>query len=164
MKSLILKSAHILMALGALAVYAAPANAANVLMVREKVMLGGSVEEIWSKIGGYCQIADWHPAVKSCAVDGDVRTLTLQDGGTIIEPKTESEGTSYAYEIKESPMPIADYKARFSLKPKKDGKAMLIWSASFGHAKGKTDDDAKKAVEGVFKAGIKSLKEKFPVK
>lgn len=163
MKSLILRSVPALFAILTIVAYAVPVQAANVLMVREKVMLGGSADELWAKIGGYCQIAEWHPAVKSCTEDKDVRTLTLEDGGKIIEPKTESDGTSYAYEIKESPLPVSDYKARFSLKPKGDGKALLIWSASFGHKKGKTDDDAKAAIMGVFKAGIDSLKAKYPV-
>ncbi len=40
---------------------------------------------LWDRFGGWCAIADWHPAVKSCeeSKEGDdtYRKLTLQDGG-----------------------------------------------------------------------------------
>ena len=44
---------------------------------------------LWAQFGGWCAIAEWHPAIKSCEEskegDAEYRTLTLQDGGKIKE-------------------------------------------------------------------------------
>lgn len=165
MKSLIVKSAHVLIALGVVAAYVVPANAANVLMVREKLMLKGTPEEIWSKIGGFCAIADWNPAVKACAEgkDGDkvTRTLTLAAGGTVKEAKTEGAETNYEYTVVEGALPVKHFNGSFKLRKREEGISMLIWSVSFA-PKGKTDAEAKAAVEAIIKPGLESLKAKFP--
>ena len=44
-------------------------------------------EAAWKKIGDFCGIATWHPAVEKCVLsdDGKKRTLSLKGGGTIVE-------------------------------------------------------------------------------
>ena len=70
---------------------------------------------LWAQFGGWCAIAEWHPAVKTCeeSKEGDVeyRTLTLQDGGKIKEKLLDKSGASYRYEIIESPLPVKNYEA-----------------------------------------------------
>ena len=70
----------------------------------------GAPDAVWQKIGDFCAIKDWHPAVKGCVVsdEGGVtfRTLTLADGGSIKEKLLEKTATSYSYEIIESPLPV----------------------------------------------------------
>lgn len=143
--------------LGAMVV---PASAANVLMVREKVVFNQPANEVWARIGGFCAIADWHPAVATCAEESDTRILTLVDGEVIEEAKTATGDMSYKYTISTGPLPVDHYKASFKIKDKKDGTSMLIWSASFA-PKGATDDEAKAVIQGVFDAGIKGMQELF---
>lgn len=165
MKSSIIRSAHVLIATIALFAYTVPATAASVLMVREKLIMKGTPEEIWKKIGGFCAIAEWNPAVKSCkeGKDGDkvTRTLTLQDGGTVKEAKTDGAATNYSYTVLEGALPVEHVDAAFKLKKRKEGVSMLIWSASFA-AHGKSDDEAKAAVEAIIKPGLESLQAMFP--
>jgi hypothetical protein len=42
---------------------------------------------LWKKIGGFCGIGDWPPAVEKCVLsaDGKQRTLSLKGGGTLVE-------------------------------------------------------------------------------
>ncbi|MFK7995854.1 MAG: SRPBCC family protein [Granulosicoccus sp.] len=139
---------------------AVPASAANVLMVREKVAFNKTADEVWKRIGDFCAIADWHPAVANCVVEGETRILTLVDGGAIEEARTDASAMSYKYTISSGPLPVDHYKASFKIKDKKDGTSMLIWSASFS-PKGASEDEAKAVVQGIFDAGIKGMQELF---
>jgi len=46
-----------------------------------------SADALWAKIGDFCGIAKWHPALEKCelSADGKTRTLSLKGGGTIVE-------------------------------------------------------------------------------
>ena len=42
-----------------------------------------SPDALWKKIGDFCGIAAWHPAIEKCVLspDGKQRTLTIKGGG-----------------------------------------------------------------------------------
>jgi hypothetical protein len=120
---------------------------------------------LWAKFGGWCSIKDWHPAIGDCveSKEGDTlfRTLTLKDGGgTIKEKQLEMKEVLYKYEIIESPLPVKNYQAQFALTPDDDDEDEInfAWSAVFDPADGKTADEARKVIDGIFKAGIDNMK------
>jgi hypothetical protein len=122
----------------------------------------GDAATVWAKIGGWCAIKEWHPAVASCEETKDakpVRTLTLKGGGTIKETRTEAGTTGYQYRIDESPLPVSEYSASFSVTDAKGkkGSSTITWTAQF-KAKGVKDDEAKKVITGVFTGGLDALK------
>lgn len=118
---------------------------------------------LWDKFGGWCAIVEWHPAVKSCeeAKDGDdvYRTLTLQDGGVIKEKLLDTSKVSYRYAIVESPLPVKNYQAQFSIVPDDDDldEVNIVWAATYDAADGKDDKEARKTIDGIFKEGIKNI-------
>ena len=120
---------------------------------------------LWGKFGGWCAIAEWHPAVKKCeeSKEGDTefRTLTLQDGGVIKEKLVERGNASYRYEIVESPLPVKNYSAKLWVEPddRDPGRTVIHWDATFD-ANSKSDDEAKKVISDIFLAGLKSIKQK----
>ncbi len=122
---------------------------------------------LWQRFGGWCAIAEWHPAVKKCeeTKEGDdvFRTLTLGDGGKIKEKLLDKTPTSYRYAIVESPLPVKNYEAQFSVVPDDDDEdeVNIVWAATYDAADGKEDKDARGAIDGVFKDGIASLKGKI---
>lgn len=142
------------------------AQAASVLQVSKKGSVAGSPEEVWKKIGGWCTIKDWHPAVAKCeeSKEGEdtFRLLTLGDGGTIYEKLSGTTDTSYSYAILKGVLPVKEYNAVFTVRKnfEKEGESFIVWSASF-QAKGKPDSEAKATMEGVFEAGIKAIQEKL---
>lgn len=119
--------------------------------------------DLWAKFGSWCAIKDWHPAIASCEEikDGDTtfRLLTLKDGGKIKEKLLETSALSYKYEIVESPLPVKNYTAQFSVTPDDDDldEVNIVWAATFD-ANGKPDLEARKVIDGIFKDGIESVK------
>lgn len=122
---------------------------------------------LWNQFGGWCAIAEWHPAITGCeeSKEGDdvFRTLTLKDGGKIREKLVDTSPTSYKYVILESPLPVKNYEAQFSVTPDDDDldEVNIVWAATYDAADGKEASEARKTIDGIFKDGIASIKEKL---
>ncbi len=91
--------------------------------------------------------------------DATFRTLTLKDGGVIKEKLLDAGSMSYRYAIIESPLPVKNYEAQFSVTPDDDDldEINVVWSATYD-ANGKPDKEARGVIDGIFKAGIESIK------
>jgi hypothetical protein len=139
------------------------AGTASAAEVVGKVELKGDATALWAKVGAWCALADFHPAIAKCEeakAGGKVtRTLTTKDGGVIKETMLDSGAMSYSYRIDESPLPVADYTASFAMTAGKGG-ATLVWSAKF-EPKGASEADAKKVIQGIFDSGLDAIKQKY---
>ncbi len=136
---------------------------ADFIEVSKSVTISKNIDEVWSKVGDFCAIQDWHPAIEKCEAYDDhgtmYRTLTLGDGATISEKHAGTETNSYSYFIKKSPLPVKAYKATFIAEA--DGENTTVtWSTRF-KAKDTTDEEAKAVIEGIFDAGLSSIAESF---
>ncbi len=138
-------------------------RAAEFIEVTKSLDINAGIDAVWNKVGDFCAIQDWHPAVAKCEAYDDhgtrYRTLTLADGGVISEKYAGTEGTSYTYFIKKSPLPVKTCKATFKAEGGTD-KTTITWTARF-KAKEVTEEEAKAAVAGIFDAGLTSISEKF---
>jgi len=118
-----------------------------------------SADALWAKIGDFCGISKWHPALEKCelSADGKTRTLTLKGGGTIVEAlvKTDAAGRSYTYSIVSGPLPVANYTSTISVAADGTG-SVVTWVGNYD-AKGANDADAKKTIDGVYDSGLKAL-------
>jgi len=125
----------------------------------DKVTTTQSAADVWKKIGDFCGIGNWHPAVEKCALssDGKERTLSLKGGGTIVEDlvKWSDEKRSYTYKIKSSPLPVSDYESTISVESHSKGSEIL-WSGHY-KAAGAPDAKAKEAIDGIYSSGLKAL-------
>ena len=147
----------------ALGLIIASAGSALAVEVSKDVDVKTAPADVWKKIGGWCSIRNWHPAIKTCEMseeDGATwRLLTTQDGATIKEKRTAEDEMSYSYSITESPLPVANYNATISVEANEDGGGSKItWIANFD-AKGASEEDAQKAIEGIFESGLNAVKE-----
>ena len=118
-----------------------------------------SADAVWTKIGDFCGIAKWHPAIEKCVLstDGKERTLSLKGGGTIVEKleKRDDAAHSYTYSIVSGPLPVTNYMSTISVAAAGAGST-ITWSGKYD-AKGASDADAKKAIDGVYQGGIDQL-------
>jgi hypothetical protein len=118
-----------------------------------------SADAVWTKIGDFCGISNWHPAIEKCVLsaDGKMRTLSLKGGGTVVEKleTRDDAGHSYSYSIVDGPLPVANYVSTLSVA--KDGAGSVVtWGGKYD-AKGASDADAKKTMDGVYQAGVDVL-------
>ena len=152
-------AALIALALGTGSAYAFP------LEVSKKIRLPAQPLKVWAVAGDFCAIKDWHPLVADCRQTEEggttFRTLTLKDGGTIKEKRLESGDTSYSYEIIESPLPVMNYKAKFSVEkdPRNPEHTTIFWQATFD-PKGVPVNDAYKKINDILEAGLEGIEQK----
>lgn len=163
----------LMLATGALAVGAGAASAASLVSAKkleinvDETKTEAERKALWEKVGGWCAIKEWHPAIAACeeSKEGDdtFRTLTLKDGGKIKEKLVDTGATSYRYAIIDSPLPVKNYEAQFSVTPDDDDldEINVSWSATYDPADGKEDKEARKVIDGIFKDGIESIKAKY---
>jgi hypothetical protein len=118
-----------------------------------------SPDALWKKIGDFCGIGDWHPAVEKCVLsaDGKQRTLSLKGGGTIVEAleSVDNGNRTYTYTILSGPLPVANYHSTISVSADPKGSS-LKWVGKYD-AKGAPDADAKKVIDGIYESGEKAL-------
>jgi hypothetical protein len=148
-------------AFAAVSLFAFAASAQQALESHASKTTSQPVDAVWQKVGDFCGIANWHPAIEKCELSADkkVRTLTLKGGGTIVEKLVRwNDGNhSYTYSIVSGPLPVANYESTLHVSPAKSGKGSVIsWRGKYT-AKGASDADAKKAIDGVYDAGLTGL-------
>ena len=146
----------------ALAAIAVAANAASgVVIAKSAEIKGKAAADLAAKFATVCGLKDWHPAVAACdeTTEGKdaFRTLTLKDGAQVKEKITSKSAEGYGYTIVESPFPVKDYRATFSIKDEA-GTAKISWVASF-QANGKREAEAKTIMDSVLGGGMTNLAE-----
>jgi hypothetical protein len=83
----------------------------------------------------------------------------LKGGGTIVEKlvRWSDANHSYTYRIVSGPLPVENYESTLRVRSAKSGGGSVIsWSGHYA-AKGASDADAKKAIDGVYSAGLTGL-------
>lgn len=125
--------------------------------------LNVSADQLWQMIGQFNALPDWHPTVEKSELSkaGETRTLSLAGGGQIVEKleSTDDDSKTYTYSIVDSPLPVKNYVSTIKVSGSGDN-ATVEWSSEF-EAAGMPENDAMKAIEGVYQAGFDNLKKMF---
>ncbi len=126
-----------------------------------------SARTVWDVIGGFNNLAKWHPAVAKSEETKEgaatTRRLTLHGGGVIVErlEGKDDKKRTYTYSILEGPLPVAGYKARLHVEENKDGKSCTVeWSSEFTPS-GAPEPEAVKVIRGIYEAGFDNLRKMF---
>lgn len=139
----------------------AVATAAQAVESKASKTTSQSVDAVWQKIGDFCGIGQWHPAIAKCELSSDKkdRTLTLKGGGTIVEHlvRWSDKTHSYTYKIVSSPLPVEDYESTLRVSAAKSGSGSVISWRGHYKAKGASDAEAKKTIDGIYDAGLGAL-------
>jgi hypothetical protein len=103
--------------------------------IQRWVSLPHPPEKVWAEIGGFGDMAAWHPGIESAEVfdiEGEIhRHLTLGDGGLILERLVETGP--------------------------EEGGCHVFWSAMFEP----TDPSADEIVSGFYEEGLRALRERY---
>jgi len=149
----------------ALAMIVAGALPASAATLSRQVDVAATPFAVWSAIGPFCAIADWHPAIASCALDGatpPTRTLVTRDKATFVELQTaRSDVThSYSYTFTSSPVPVTHYVSTFRVVGKGKGLSKVVWSGTYTPHAG-MDKQADEALAGIYESGLAAIKAKL---
>src|SRR5580698_4008171 len=119
------------------------ASTASAFALESSVTVKSSTppDTVWKKIGDFCGIKSWIPAVSGCTIssDGKQRTVSLKGGGEVVErlDNWDDAKRSYTYSILSGPLPVADYRSTLSVLS--DGKGSAVnWHSTY-QAKGTSE-------------------------
>jgi hypothetical protein len=122
--------------------------------VTRSVALAASATDVWSLIGGFNDLPDWHPGAAGSTLEevgGETRrVIALKGGGAITERLiTHDDATmSCTYAIVDSPLPVTGYQATLSVRAA--GSGCEVPAAK-----------AEEIVAGIYDAGLGALKKRF---
>ena len=133
--------------------------------VVEAVDIAASPSRTWATIQDFRGWQAWHPAFASTEIirgpgnaKGTVRVLAARDGAKFTEELLSHEDVSHVvqYRIFQSPLPITNYVSSIKVQSTYDG-SHVVWSSTFQVDAGAREEDIKKAVAGVYRAGLDNL-------
>src|SRR5262245_38457040 len=106
--------------------------------------------DLWSKIGDFCGMSAWDPAVERCdlSADGKQRTILLFGGiGSAVAALEDWDDAnrSFSWKSISGLAPVSNYRARVSVLA--DGKTSLLKLTASYEAKGVSDAEAKKVID-----------------
>jgi len=140
-----------------------PVSAAS---LSRSVDVDGTPTAVWSMIGPFCAIKDWHPAIGTCVEDGyspRTRTLVTRDGkARFVETQTARSDAEhlYSYIFKSSPLPVTDYTSTLKVTAKSKDISTITWSGTYTPDHGK-ENDASDALRGIYESGLDAIKTKL---
>jgi hypothetical protein len=110
-----------------------------------------SPDALWKKVGDFCGMTAWNPAVEKCVLsaDGKQRTLSFFGSfGTAVATldNWDNATRSYTFTNVSGQLPVSNYHATVSVIENANGSALKM-TATY-EAKGVPDADAKRAADG----------------
>ncbi|HWH14131.1 MAG TPA: SRPBCC family protein [Miltoncostaeaceae bacterium] len=83
----------------------------------------------WMVVGDPTAVPRWYPTYIDSTLDGDMRTLTREDGVVIHERvlHRDDEGMSYSYSVVDG-LPLAHHRAGFEVHPRDAGSRVRWWT------------------------------------
>ena len=156
--------------------FAAQAHGPTRQKVSETVEINAPADKVWAVVGNF-QDGSWIPVVEKTEGKGGnepkaTRTLTLKGGATVEEElsKYDAAKKSLMYRIDKvdvKTLPVNDYSSWIEVEPDGADKTKVTWRGAFyrGYMNNDpppelNDEAAKKAVLGLYKAGLENVKAK----
>lgn len=127
--------------------------------VTERISVGANVQDAARLVADPARLAEWHPAIASSSVEGDIRHLVFADGPTFDERITARSEHSYEYVIDENPLPLDDYSSGLSVEADGDGST-ITWTGRF-QPRGIPEAEANDMVTGLYRAGLENARQQL---
>ncbi|HRY23876.1 MAG: SRPBCC family protein [Geminicoccaceae bacterium] len=138
------------------------ASPAPAIEVQRHIDVSAPAEEVWSLVGDFCSIEQWHPEVTGCELEEDdattFRTLRTADGSTIREQLLDHDAAIrfYSYSLVESPWPVTGLVSEFQLAPGAVGENVIVWQAQYSTL-AVDKDAAEKSLGAFYRNGLEGI-------
>lgn len=138
----------------------------------EKITINAPPSVVWARIKNFDALKDWHPAVAESPADngnsvGSVRQIKLKGGGALTETLEgyDDAKMKYSYRAKDGgALPVTNYTSTISVSGE-GNQTVVEWRGAFYRGApnndpppDQNDEAAVKAITGVYKGGLESLK------
>lgn len=146
--------------------------------VTKEIAIKATPEKVWELVSDFSAIQKWHPNVLSSVLetkadpDGkavNYRTLTLKNGGTIIEKQREIQAGEMKLGtlMEQGDIAVSNYSDAITVKPSSvAGESVVTWVGRFNNkanamqaAVGEDNAAAIATVEAYYNAGLQGLKQ-----
>ncbi|MEU6264534.1 SRPBCC family protein [Saccharopolyspora shandongensis] len=119
-----------------------------------------SADRIWQLIGGFDSLPDWLPYIPTSKLSegGRVRSLTNEEGGTIVErlEAFDNDARTYTYSIVQAPFPVTGYRSTITVHEVSGTQSRVEWSGTFTPV-GTSDEVAIALFHGIYADGLAAL-------
>jgi Polyketide cyclase / dehydrase and lipid transport len=126
--------------------------------------IGASADAVWAVVGDFGGLvrALGGPVELEGEGIGQLRTITFGSHAVVERlEELDQDAKRITYVILQpGPLPVRDYRATMQLEPSGDGSCTLTWFSDF-EPQGASEEDAVKAVRGVYDGGIAGLQRHF---
>jgi carbon monoxide dehydrogenase subunit G len=132
------------------------------LSVKVSERIEAPSDRVWELVRDFGGVRRYAAGIEKCSVEGSgvgaVRTLSLAGGAELRErlEAIDDARRRLSYSIVSGPIPVASYLATIEICDEASG-CRVDWSSTF-EAKGITDDQARRMIEGVYRGGIAGIK------
>ncbi len=151
--------------------------------VVKEIVIKAEPAQVWAVIKDFGGIHTWHPSVISSTVghmkDSEgiefaYRTLTLKDGGTVVEKlrETQGDGMKLSYIMMQGDIPVSNYSSWMTVKPGPGtGESTVTWVGRFSNKAnaveappGQDNKTAVAAINAIYDAGLEGMKQLMEVR
>jgi hypothetical protein len=141
----------------------------TVINAYQTVDVQASPKDVWDVVRVYDGLSRWHPVFSDSVLligdrntPGAIRRLTVKDGPSFDEEllDLDDEQMKLRYRIVgDNELPIDNYVSTIQVVKTGIGRSSVLWRGSFTAKTGNTDEDMIKFIDGVYRAGLDSLKQ-----
>lgn len=143
----------------------------TVLNAYQTVDLNAASGDVWDAIKTFDGLAGWNPVFEQAVLvggenntPGAKRRLFVKDGPVFDEELLEFDEAQMRLRYKiigENELPIDNYDSTVKVVRTGRGSSSVLWRGSFTAKPGNKDEDMIKFIEGVYRAGLDNLKQRF---
>lgn len=132
--------------------------------VEERIEIPTSADEVWATLRDFGAIDEYVPPIVNADLSGDgvgaTRTLTLDDGGEVVErlDARDDDARILEYSIVDSPLPIQNYEGVLSVTSIDESTCEATWSSTFEVPDG-PGEEISSVFADLYAAGLRGLKE-----
>jgi Polyketide cyclase / dehydrase and lipid transport len=116
------------------------------------------VDELWALIGDFSDVGKWTGRPREAYLPegegiGSLRTITLADGGKILDRLEAVGAYFYTYAIVHAPLPVSSYRATMAVAPVDPVSSQLTWSGTLEPI-GMNETEATAFWQNIYRTGI----------
>lgn len=135
--------------------------------VKLELPVNTPADQVWSVLGRFDSLAEWHPAVTSCVGGTNdkgqtTRTITYSNGQVVVERlvKRDDATRSYSYTVESGRMPVVGLLGQLIVAGNA-GQSRIFWTADFDPVPGIPEERAVGIMEGIVLGAKDKLVELF---